>query len=396
MTRPTIAIRVSRLVILLVTFLAMSVLGPATLRGEDTSALINQELDKLVKLQVDGPLPQVIKTIADKTGVPISADQTVYELLPWGEQTNVAARIENQTLRQALAAITRKLGLTFNLAPETIRLVPVPALQRLGRRATVQELAALDLLGGNELKLNTDRPTLRQLVDAVDQKLIELKAPYAVEFRPGEQLKPDAPVSVPRNATIAEAMESLDADTDATWYPWGKSIVVLPKDVQIRHQLSKTVNLRFNGDDVSQVLADLSHACGIAFNIEPGAIQRVPPESRTIHLVLDNATVRQALESISGFTGLGYMIKSPGVYVWNSSPGSGGSSSPNGPVVATLQLDNGMQVFLREKDIPADIRQFAEHKKQREFERLRQMMKDENFQPTSQPTTRPVDKEKDL
>ena len=120
----------------------------------------------------------------------------------------------------------------------------------------------------------------------------------------------------------------------------------------------------------------------------------MPPEFRTIHLVLDNATVRQALESISGFTGLGYLVKPNGVYVWNQS--SGGPAGSAGPVIATIQLDNGMQIFLRDKDLPADIKQYAEHKKLREFERLRQMMKDENFKPTSQPTTRPSVPDKDL
>ncbi len=369
---------------------------PASLaRAEDTSALINQELDKLVKLQVDGPLPQVIKTIEDKTGVPIQADPSVYELLPWGEQTTVAAHIENETLRQALMAMTRKLGLSFELAPETLRLEPAPALKRLGRRATVQELGALDVLGGNLLNLSTDRPTVKQLVDAVDQRLVALKSSFAVEFRPGDSIKPDQALSVPRNATMAEALESLDADTDATWYPWGKSIVIVPKEVQIRHQLNKTVTLHFNGDDVSQVLADLSHGCGVPFDVQAGAIQRIPADFRTVHLMLDNVTVRQALESISGFTGLSYVIKPPGVYFWNTAQGSG-SSSPAGPVIATIQLDNGMQIFLRDHDIPADIKQYAEHKKEHEFERLRQMMKDENFKPTTQPATQPADDGKDL
>ena len=111
---------------------------------------------------------------------------------------------------------------------------------------------------------------------------MELKAPVAVEFRPGELIKPDQTLSVPRNATMAEALDVLDADTDATWYPWGRSIVIVPKELQIRHQLNHTVNFRFNGDDISPVLADLSHACGIPFDIQPGAIQRVPPEFRTV------------------------------------------------------------------------------------------------------------------
>ncbi|HEX4125256.1 MAG TPA: hypothetical protein VHY37_11060, partial [Tepidisphaeraceae bacterium] len=65
---------------------------PAAVRAEDNSALINQALDKDVKLDVDAVLPAVIKAIEDQTGVPIRADSDVYDLLPWGDQTNVSAR----------------------------------------------------------------------------------------------------------------------------------------------------------------------------------------------------------------------------------------------------------------------------------------------------------------
>jgi len=360
--------------------------------AEDTSALINQELDKLVQLQVDGVLPQVLKTIEDQTGVPLRPDPAVYDLLPWGDQTTVSARIENKTLRDALAAITGRLGLTFELGPQAVIIEPMPALTRLGRRSTVQELEALDLLSHTDLTLPSDRPTMQQVVDAVDQKLAALKSPFAVEFRPGDLLKPTDPVTVPRGSTMAEALESLDKDTDATWYPWGHSILVVPKEMQVRNLLLKTINTRFNGEDITQVLQELSQLAGVHFEIEPGAIQRVPPEFRTVRLVLDNATVRQALESLGGFTGLGYVVKGGEVYIWNQStdPGAANANRTD-PVIAVMQLDNGVQVFLRERETPADIREYVEFKTQQEMGRLRKMMIDENFHPTTEPTTQPAD-----
>src|SRR5688572_4350172 len=114
--------------------------------GPDSSALINEELDKQVNFEVNKMLPDALREIENKYGVPLRADPAVWELLPWGEQTNVKANIQNQTLRQALAAITRKLGLTFTLGKEQVILQPMPALRRLGQRSTVQELQALDLL----------------------------------------------------------------------------------------------------------------------------------------------------------------------------------------------------------------------------------------------------------
>src|SRR6184192_3740438 len=112
--------------------------------AQNTSALINEELDKIVKLDIQKQtIPQAIQTIGNATGVRIDVGPGVYDLLPWGEQTTINAKIENQTLRGALQAITRKLGLTFELGDEAVEIKPLPALKRLGRRATVQELEVL-------------------------------------------------------------------------------------------------------------------------------------------------------------------------------------------------------------------------------------------------------------
>jgi hypothetical protein len=109
-----------------------------------------------------------------------------------------------------------------------------------------------------------------------------------------------------------------------------------------------------------------------------------------VRLVLDNATVRQALESLGGFTGLGYIVKGGEVYIWNQSsdPGAPGAARSD-PAIGTLQLEDGIQIFLRERECPPDIRQYVEAMKKQTFDNLRKMMKEEHFQPTTQPTTQP-------
>jgi hypothetical protein len=364
----------------------------SSVRAADSSALINEALDKLVSLQLDGPLPQVMKKIEDQTAVPIRVVPEVYAVLPWGEQTTVGVKIQNKSLRDALTSICQHLGLTWELGAQAVEIKPSPPLARLGRRATVEELNAVALLADTPMGLNIEHSTVQQLVDAVDQKLSSLKSAYAVEFRPGEQIKADAPVNIPRNATMAEALESLDKDnrTDAAWYPWGKSIVVLPKEQVVLQQLRRTVNRRFNNTDLGQVLTELSQSAGVDFEIEAGALQRVPPEFRKITLLLDSAPIRQALDDIRGVTGLDYVIKPNGVYLWNQNPNPTSAAANNSPIFATLQLDNGMTLFLRENDLPPDIRQFAEKKKRQEYKRLREMMKDEGFVPSTQPATKPA------
>lgn len=358
-------------------------------RAQDTSALINEALDKVlepIQFENDIVLPMALKSISDRTGVPIEADPAVWELLPWGEQTTIKATIQNQTLREALTAITRTFGLTFEVTDESVQLQPMPALRRLGRRATLDELQSLSLLAGTQMELKTDQPTVKQLIAWVDQKLIDLKTPYAMENRSSDSVRMDRTIYVPRNATMMEALDSLASNTNATWYPWGKNIVVVPKEDQIRNQLSKTVTLRYNNADVSQVLIELSQRSGVTFSIEPGAIQRIPPEFRNVHLVLDNASIKQALEHISGFTGLAYVVREEIVYIWNK---SSQTIPARDPAVGIIPLDNGMQLIITQSQLPPDMLEYFKQKRDKELGKIRVMMDEEGFKPTTQPATKP-------
>lgn len=361
------------------------------LAQDTSSALISQALDQPVKLELNTTLPRAMDSITKQTGVRITEQAAVWELLPWGRETNITAKIENQTLRQAIDAISRKLGLVAVLKDEAVELQPMPALRRLGRRATIQELQALDLLTGTSMGLKADRLPLKELVDAVDQKLVELKSPYAVEFRPGENARLDQAVSVPRNATMAEALESIHKDTALTWYPWGKSIVIVPKEDQIRTQLAKTISTGYNGEDIAQVLSELSQRAGVQFDIEPGAIQAIPPESRVVRLQLSNTPISQALDTISGFTGLGWVVKAHGVYIWNQAKPP---VPARDPIVAIITLpDSGTQVLVPQSQVSPELREYLKQKAQKELDKLQQMMKEEGFKPTTRPsgtnTTKP-------
>src|SRR4051812_6064388 len=234
--------------------IALSLTATAS-AAPDTSALINEALDQPVKLELNTVLPKAMATIGDKTSVKIDADPAVWDLLPWGEQTNIKAKIENQTLRAALNAMAQRLGLVAVLKAQSVELQPMPALRRLGRRATDTELELLDLLASTKLGLANEKPTVEQLVDAVDQKLQQVKPEFAVELRRRDVIDVNKPVPVNRNATAYEALEALARETNATWYPWSKSVVVLPRETQIRNnQLGKVVDVRYNSVDVTQVL----------------------------------------------------------------------------------------------------------------------------------------------
>jgi hypothetical protein len=363
-------------------------LSPATY-AQNASALINEALDKQVALDLNGTLPAAVRAIGEKTGVTIEASPIVWDLLPWGEQTNITAKIEGQTLRDALDAITRKLGLTFAVKEHVVELQPMPALRRLGRRATVKELQALDLLASNPANVGSEQPTVRQLVESIDKRLLELKSPFAIENRPGNAVPQDQPVFVARNATLLDALESLVKETALTWYPWDQSIVIVPKQDQVRNQLARLITVRYNGVEVHQVLVELAQRSGVEFILEPGAVQRIPPEFRTLRLQLNDVSVQQAIESIAAFTGLNYNVTDRGVYVWNPSttPGVGARD----PIVGMVQLDSGMQLLIPQSQVPADVQEYLKLKMRRELAKIREMMQEEGFKPATQPTTRPAD-----
>lgn len=364
--------------------------APPASAQSNSSALINAALDKLVDVQIDGAMPQALKTIEARTDVRIEVAPHVYELLPWGTETTISAKISNQTLRGALQAITSKLGLTFELRDEAVEIRALPALRRLGRRANVDELGVLDLLARTPLDVQGDRPTVKQVLATVDARLADMKSKFAVENRAFTDQILNAPVAVGRNATLLDAMEAIPQATDATWYPWGDDLIVRPKVDHVRELLGKTITRRWNGVDVSQVLTELAGLAGVDFVIEPGAVQRIAGDSRNIRLVLDHAPIQQALESIAGFTGLAWSVNERGVYIWN--PGNAAGPGGREPSIGLLTLDNGVQVILRESQVPADLREYVKHKTAQHYEKMRQQMNEEGFKPAAAgpPETQPA------
>jgi hypothetical protein len=361
------------------------------LAQSSSSALIAEELDKQVKLDFpqNTPLPQVMQAITKDTGVALVADPAVYELLPWGEQTGLTVKIENQTLRQALGVITQTLGLTFVLKQETVEIRPMPPLKRLGRRATPEELAVLNLLASTPAEIKGDRASVKDLLAAVDAKLEAAKSPFAIENRAFDDTSAATPVPVAKNATLMDALESLVESTGATWHPWGKTLVIIPKEEHVRAQLAnKEISVRYNDVDIAKVLTELSSRSGVPFTIEPGAVQNIPPEARKVGLILDNTSVQQALEYIGGFTGLSYVVNEKGVYLFNKSGTAAGARRD--PVVVITRLDSGVEVLVPESEVPADVREYLKHKRAGAIKALREQMVDEGFKPTTQPATAPT------
>ncbi len=366
---------------LTVTLLALVLTSLA--HAQNSSALINEALDKIVELDLDTTLPQAIRSIEGKTGVPIRVSRAAYDVLPWGEQTKLTAKISQQTLRNSLSAIMQKLGLRYTVGDQEVLVEPLPALSRLGKRATADELAVIDKLASTPYPEAGRDASLADIVTTIEKQLVQLgsKDSFTLENRTDNAAS--LTIRTFKNNSMLDVLEEVHKQSRATWYPWGHGVVVRSKEDHVRTLLDKPVTLRFAGVDVAQALTELSIRSGVDFAIEPGAIQRIPAESRTIKLILENVSTRQALESISGFTGLGYVSNESGVYIWN--PASTVQRRPDR--VTTIMTIDGVQVLLPDSDLPADVRAFLQAKREKAITTLREQMNKEGFKPTTQPTS---------
>lgn len=348
-------------------------------QAQSSSALIHEALDKIVDLDLDATLPQALKKIEDKTGVPIRVTRQTYDMLPWGEQTKLTAKISQQTLRNSLSAITQKMGLRFTVTDQEVLIEPLPALTRLAERAKADELKMIDLLASTPYPQAGRDQTLSEIAETLDEQFVSMAGSPSLENR--TEAADSVVIKTFKGQSMLEVLEEVHKQTRNTWYPWGLGVVIRPKEELIRTLLDKPVSARFAGVDVAQVLTELSRRSGVDFTIEPGAVQRIPPESRTIKLVLENVSINQALESICGFTGLGYVVNDSGVYIWNSTF----SQIPSSNRVTTIMTIDGVQVLLPENELPSDVKQYLQSKRQKAIELLRQQMKQEGFEPTTRP-----------
>ena len=53
--------------------------------------------------------------------------------------------------------------------------------------------------------------------------------------------------------------------------------------------------------------------------------------------------------------------------------------------IGMIPLDNGLQIFIRESQVPPDMKEYLHLKTQKELQKIKQMMKEENFKPSTRP-----------
>ncbi|HOW70983.1 MAG TPA: hypothetical protein PKY77_10310 [Phycisphaerae bacterium] len=355
---------------------------------DEHEILIIKALEQPTKLDVQNtPIQKALQQLADSTGIPIRLAAGTASLLPYGSQTNLTAKIENQPLKESLTALLRPLGLQFAPQHDHVLVSPVPPLYRMSRRASWEEV---DLLK----KLATT-PWSKDLFDSLQFQFQDSPAADAAANRETLGRLADAIGA----GQAAEVLEHACLQHGWVWSLNGNVIVVSTKTRQIEKQLDRRVSLRYVQANLKDALMDLAARAGVLLHFDPGVLASLPPQTaERFSLSMENTTIRQALEIIAGETGLMYFIEADGVRISNNlvSPatgtgpaGAGGSSQAQ--VEATAQataaalratsvigqisfpLNDGTTAsfYLRQGDLPPEVNEMRKIRIDKAINQLR-------------------------
>ena len=359
----------SRKLMMLISLAALTVsASPGLVQGQ---AKLQQALDRQVALELDNArIGDLFEALQKTAGVQFVLDPEALNALPYGEETRLDVKIRNITLRKALSPILARQGLTWEIDGQAIRIQPTEALVRMGRRATFEELDTLGKLYTAQLKATSEGgPVIQQLRELDGQKELRLLAHVKIDpqtdYARAAQALP---------GTAARWLDMLCHGKGWTWYVWGDQIIILDKALQVRRQLEKQVTLSYQNVQLVQVLLHLARISRVKLTLTPGVMSYLPESTRgSFNLTMGDASVEQALQVISGATGLEFIKTAEGLLVQASehlkAKGDQSQQRPQRPrffVRFTVAGPDGanLDVFMRPDEFPPDVVEMIEKAKE--------------------------------
>ena len=335
----------------------------APAKSQDEEIRLQRALDQPVNLEVaDAPIDEVFQRLQKATGVKFVIDPDTMDFLPYGNQTRLAVTLKSVVLRKALTPMLAPQALQWEVDGQVVRIRPTEALYRLCRRATYEELTTLGQLHSQKL-LPTDRAeaVVQQLRRLPGQEKLELffhvKGDSEEVYRRAERALP---------GTGAEWLNVLCHGQDWTWTLRENKIVIMDKAMQLQSQLAQSLSLRYQNAPLIDVLLDLARQGRFKLSLQPGVMNTLPSSmAENFNLTMAEATIYEALEVISGATGLEFIHRGEGIHVEASEAlkqqvaavRDRRSGRPRFFVRMTLPGPNGTQieVFMRPEELPEDI-----------------------------------------
>jgi hypothetical protein len=349
----------------------------------DQRALIEQALDEPSKIELTGvKLGQAFEIVTEQTGVEVMMPPEVMALIPYGADTLVNASIENIPLRQGLIDLVAPLGMTFEVRDDHVEIVPIPPLVWLGRAATWAELDLLAAL--REMQPGVSEADLDGLRERI-QFQVSVPDPFTVL------------ASAIRDTGAGNGIEVLSVACDKLGWAWtmsGERIIVLSIEQQYRRQLQWSIRVRISNQPLPEAIRRVGLHAGVPIRLEPGALQTLPADvQRHFSLNVNDLSAEEALDMISAYTGLGYLINQDGVLFYqvdrnaaagpeSEEAGAFGAASPttaakrgHDPYVAgiEIQLQDGKTIkwLIRESELPEDLKERRQRDIDEHFDALR-------------------------
>lgn len=274
---------------------------------------LQKALDRTVSLvKTDALVGDVFDALSEETGADFVIDEAALACLPYGEQTRMSVTLRNITLREALTPMLAPQALRWTPDDGTIRILPTEGLARMVRRASYDELQTLGRIYSARLA-----PTKEAGSVVVQLRNLTGNEDLSIDYRVADD--PAAALAVAERAlpgTAAEWLDMLCRGRGWTWYLWYDDVVILPADEQIERQLQQSVTVEYRSADLVDAMLDLADKARVKLSMEPGVLNYLPTETReSFNLVMAEATIAQALEVISGATGLEFIRTADGIRV---------------------------------------------------------------------------------
>lgn len=360
------------------------------------SAAIQTALDRPVKLSIpEAPIGEVFKQLSAASGVRFVVTDDTIDCLPHGSQMRMTVKITGLTLREALTPMLLPEALTWNIQDNAIVIVPTEGLYRMGRRATLEELKTLGKIYSSEMAPLPSVPDLAAEATAALRKatgnaklriVFYLQTDESAAFARGQRVLP---------GSAAKWLDMVCRGQGWTWVVTDDKVIILPQERQVQRQLMKTVTLQYQGEDLTTVLLDLARMARVKLTMDPGVLGLVPAEKRKINLSMTDAAISQALEVISGATGLKFVSGAEGVTV-EASDALKNLQAPAQPkrppffLKMVVPLPNGetAEAYMSADELPPDVVEAIQAQKARMIEKLRAQY---NLKP---PTTVPAETKK--
>jgi len=363
-------------------------------------ANVQVALDRPVNLSLkEMPIGQVFQKITEASGVRFVVGQDAYELLPYGDQTRLVVNIPNITLRNALSQMLLPLGMEWVVEDNAVRVVPTAPLVRLTRRATFKELGALGAILTRKLQpIEKGGAVIDQLRVQTGLRELGMTFPQGTQKHDREMAFIRASRALP--CTAAQWLDMFCQTSGWTWYLSGEEIMIVDRKDQVRRQLQHKVSLRHEGADLTSVMLELAHKARVLLSMDAGVMDYVPAETRkNFNLIMSEATIAQALEVISGATGLEFVVEEAGIRVKASDKLLASYEAAKGSTKTrslfflrmSIPLPDGKKVetYIRAEDLPTELQDAIVAEKEKLIKSL--LKKYGITIPTTQPTGDPAE-----